>query len=410
MISDDLLEENIRLSDAEFLGKRKPLFWLLFKNALLTILTFGFYRFWGKTWVRQFYWGNTRVFGDSLEYTGRPVELLVGFLIVLAVLLPLGGIFGSLEFMAEGSPLIAQKALDIGYYVTLYTLIQIGFYRLWRFRLTRTTWRGIRFGMNGSAITYLGLAILWGMVTVISLGFAFPWMRAKLIEYRMNHSRFGNTNFTFHMPIQDLWGLFIPWLVTYLLYFGSIVALAFYYWPELQFIWNLATGTETPVILTEGMVKGYAAFIVLFLMFPFFLVWYRTRELQFTINGIRLAGHGFESHARPTFVLWRIILTLLFYVLIPAGLVAIFMALFYLSTLTGLIQPIITVAMIISAVLVLVVFPILTHLVFHLPVISHICDTLNGPDQSVFEEIIQSTNQDPSYGEGLADAFDVGAI
>ena len=158
------------------------------------------------------------------------------------------------------------------------------------------------------------------------------------------------------------------------------------------------------------MVKGYAAFIVLFLMFPIFLVWYRTRELQFTINGIRLAGHGFESHARPPFVLWRIILTLLFYVLIPAGLVAIFMALFYLSTLTGVIQPIVTVAMIISAVLVLVVFPILTHLVFYLPVISHICDTLNGPDKSVFEEIIQSTNQDPSYGEGLADAFDVGAI
>lgn len=86
------------------------------------------------------------------------------------------------------------------------------------------------------------------------------------------------------------------------------------------------------------------------------------------------------------------------------------MALFYLSTLTGMIQPIITIAMIISAILVLIVFPILTHLVFHLPVISHICDTLNGPDQAVFEEIIQSTNQDPSFGEGLADAFDVGAI
>ena len=410
MTPEDHFKSEIRIPDAEFIGDRKHLFWILFKNSLLTVLTLGFYRFWGKTWVRRFYWGNTRVFGDSLEYTGRPVELLIGFLIVLVILLPLGGLFGGIEFMAEGSPQTVQQALDIGYYVTLYMLIQIGFYRMWRFRLTRTTWRGIRFGMDGSSFAYLGLSIMWGVATVISLGLVFPWMRAKLIEYRMNHSRFGNTNFVFYMPMQDLWGLFIPWLVTYLVYLGAIISFVFYYWPELQFTWNLVTAAETPKNLTVGMVTGYAAFFFLFLMFPIFLVWYRVKELQFTINGIRLAEQGFESQVSPLFVLWRMTLTLLFYILIPAALIAIFSTFFYLFTLGGLTQTIIVAVTIIFAVLVLIVFPILTHLVFHLPVIRHICDTLIGPNQTVFEEIIQSTNQDPSFGEGLADAFDVGAI
>jgi hypothetical protein len=251
---------------------------------------------------------------------------------------------------------------------------------------------------------------MWGVVTVISLGFAFPWMRAKLIEYRMNHSRFGNINFTFYIPIRDLWALFIPWLVTYLTYLAAIVALGFYCWPEVQFIWDLAMGTQSLNNLTVGMANCYVAFIVLFLIFPFLLVWYRTRELQFTINGIRLAGHGFDSFVRPPFVLWRIILTLLFYILIPAALVTMFMILFYIFKFSGIVQLMIIIAMVTSTILILFVLTILTHLIFRLPVISHICDTLNGPDKTVFEEIIQATKQDPSYGEGLADAFDVGAI
>jgi len=422
MTSEDLLESEDQFPDAEFTGTRKPLFWLLLKNALFTILTLGIYRFWAKTWVRQYYWSHVRVFGDPLEYTGRPIELLVGFLIVLAILLPMGGIFSSLEFMAEGAAPIFQRALNVAYYFVLYMLIQVAFYRLWRFRLTRTTWRGIRFGLDGSAWKYLGLAILWGVVTVLSLGLAFPWMRAKLIEYRMNHSRFGNTTLTFHMPMQDLWGLFIPWLATYLVCFGALLSLAFFYWSDLESIWNLAMGTTEAVDLKPGSFAGFGAFFILFLSFPIFLVWYRTRELQFTINGIKLENYDFYSQLRPSFVLWRIFLTLVVCGIILAGSPVVLFAITSVwfefgdladltpETTTQVILPLWILFVIVIGLLFLFVFPILVHLMFRFHAVRHVCETLNVPDQAIFEQIIQSTQQDPSYGEGMADAFDVGAI
>lgn len=422
MTSEDLLESEDQFPDAEFTGSRRPLFWLLLRNALFTVLTLGLYRFWAKTWVRQYYWGNVRVFGDPLEYTGRPIELLVGFLIVLAILLPMGGAFSGLEFLAEGAPPIAQHALNTGYYFVIYMLVQVAFYRMWRFRLTRTTWRGIRFGLDGSALSYLGLAILWGLVTLATLGIAFPWMRAKLIEYRMNHSRFGNATFTFHMPVQDLWGLFIPWLGTYLVSFGAVFSLVFFYWGDLEAIWNMGMGTVSSVDLKPGSLAGYIAIFTLFLSFPIFLVWYRTRELQFTINGIRVEGHSFLSRIRPPFVLWRIFLTLIvcgvLFITVPVVFFLTSTLWFGVADLADLtpetvaqvIIPVIILFAIVIGFLFLFIFPVIIHLMFRFHAVWHVCETLLVPDQYILEQIVQSTQQGPSYGEGMADAFDVGAI
>ncbi|MCS6761459.1 MAG: DUF898 domain-containing protein [Candidatus Devosia symbiotica] len=57
--------------------------------------TVGLYRFWLLIWKCRFYWANTEINGDSLEYTGNAMQLLVGFLMALAVFLPLYAIFNS---------------------------------------------------------------------------------------------------------------------------------------------------------------------------------------------------------------------------------------------------------------------------------------------------------------------------
>jgi len=73
-----------------YTGEAKALGWLVFKNTLLTIITLGFYRFWGKTRIRKYIWSSQSLFGEPLEYTGTGKELFLGFLIVLAVLIPIG--------------------------------------------------------------------------------------------------------------------------------------------------------------------------------------------------------------------------------------------------------------------------------------------------------------------------------
>ena len=78
-----------RRGDVTFVGRRGPLLTLVLKNSLLTILTFGIYRFWAKTWIRRYFWNNVRIAGDAVEYTGQAKELFIGFLIAVAVLFPL---------------------------------------------------------------------------------------------------------------------------------------------------------------------------------------------------------------------------------------------------------------------------------------------------------------------------------
>jgi len=80
-----------------FTGRRGPLFKLLLRVTLLTILTLGIYRFWGKVHIRRFFWHNIRLLGDPLEYTGTPMELFLGFLIVIAALIPLTMAYAGLE-------------------------------------------------------------------------------------------------------------------------------------------------------------------------------------------------------------------------------------------------------------------------------------------------------------------------
>ena len=54
-------------------------------NLLLRVLTLGIYHFWAKTEVRKRIWSAIRINDEPLTYTGRGMELFLGFLIVFLV-------------------------------------------------------------------------------------------------------------------------------------------------------------------------------------------------------------------------------------------------------------------------------------------------------------------------------------
>ncbi len=62
---------------------------LVTRGAVLELVTFGFYRFWLATDIRRHLWSNTELNSAPLEYTGRGKEQLLGFLIALAVRVPI---------------------------------------------------------------------------------------------------------------------------------------------------------------------------------------------------------------------------------------------------------------------------------------------------------------------------------
>ncbi|PPD04082.1 MAG: hypothetical protein CTY36_07265 [Methylocystis sp.] len=175
-------------SDIVFTGDNDEFRDLLRKGALLEIVTFGFYRFWLATKIRQHLWSHTVLDGDAFAYLGTARELLIGFLFAIAILAPLYLASFLLGVEAERAQSFASSVFGV-FFLTFW---QFAVYRARRYRLHRTAWRGLRFHMDGSGVSYALRAMGWGFVSVVTLGLALPWMQAALERYKMRHTYYGD--------------------------------------------------------------------------------------------------------------------------------------------------------------------------------------------------------------------------
>jgi uncharacterized membrane protein YjgN (DUF898 family) len=171
-----------------FVGEGREFRRLAIRGALLEFVTFGFYRFWLATKLRRHLWSNTLLEGEPFEYTGTAKELFIGFLFALAILVPIYFLYFLVGVEAEGKKAFASIPLVLFFYAFGYFAI----YRARRYRLTRTTWRGVRFWMDGSGLGYAWRACLWGLLVALTLGLALPWREAALERYKMRHTYYGD--------------------------------------------------------------------------------------------------------------------------------------------------------------------------------------------------------------------------
>ena len=376
-----------------FAGRRGPLLSLVLKNTLLTIVTLGIYRFWAKTWIRQYFWNNVRIAGDLVEYVGLAKELFIGFLIAIAVLFPLGIIYNIVAALLVSAPEWWQAVWGLTYASVIFLLIQFAIYRMLRYRLTRTVWRGIRFGLDGSTTQFVLLALGWTILTLLTLGLALPWMRVALTRYRINNARYGSTKFEFDGSGRALIGV---WLINYAILIAAAVSFA----------------TLPPL--------GFLLVAVAIFVFTF----YRVREFRYFVGATSIAGVTFVSFANTTRIFWMYGLML---IAMFAGIFIIFIivgaAVGFTSAASGIqavpdlssleagfeAAPGLWIGIAIAVPLAFVLSQrVVLALLFQHPLMVHICTTLTISDPAVLDQVVRSTEPTPGFGEGLADAFDVG--
>ena len=136
----------------EYHGAATPLAKIVIVNMLLNLITLGIYRFWGKTRIRDYIWSHLRFQDENFEYSGTGKELLIGFLVALAVLAPVVIGFSVLG-VAIPDP-TAQVLFALIQAILFVFLFQFAIYRARRYRMSRTQWRGIRAGQDGAATRY----------------------------------------------------------------------------------------------------------------------------------------------------------------------------------------------------------------------------------------------------------------
>jgi uncharacterized membrane protein YjgN (DUF898 family) len=219
-----------------FSGDRGEFRRLVTRGALLELVTVGFYRFWLATDMRRHLWSHTSIDGDAAEYTGRGKELLIGFLVALAIIVPVYLAYFLAGLEAERIKAFASFPL----LAFLYVFGQFAIYRARRYRLTRTVWRGVRFWMSGSGWAYAARAALWGLLMLVTLGLILPWREAALERYKMRHSYYGDLQGSFEGQGWEffkrgwwLWLLAIPSIVVFPLapfVYGAFKAVEWRWW------------------------------------------------------------------------------------------------------------------------------------------------------------------------------------
>ena len=221
----------LTLGKVRFLGKDAPYWRLLIRGALLLICTLGIYRFWLTTDIRRFLWGNTEIAGDHLEYTGTALELLVGFLIAIAILLPINILF----FLAALDLGLIGKLSGVMAFTLLALLGQFAIYRARRYRLSRTVYRGVRFYQTGSAWAYAFYAVLWWALIALTFGLAYPWAQKSLERFKMRRTYYGDLPGYFEGSALALFLRGLPlWLLVIGPLLGGIAAAAHAIdWPAL---------------------------------------------------------------------------------------------------------------------------------------------------------------------------------
>lgn len=277
------------------------------KNFLLRIVTLGIYHFWGKTEVRQRIWSGIRINGEPLHYTGTGREMLLGFLFVLGVVAVPTFLVSLLVAIAFGSDSMAMAVFQGLIYVPFLLLIGVGIHRATRYRLSRTRWRGIRGGLEGSAWHY-GWTYFWTVVVlVLSLGWASPWRSVKLQGLITNDMRFGDRPFGFAATAGPLYGrfavLWVSGLVILLVVIAGLMAGQFY---------MVVLGTEMlgsggqmkPEMLILSVLLLYASVIVGFLLYSLVSAWYRAHMMNHFAAHTTFEGARFKGTATGGSLVW----------------------------------------------------------------------------------------------------------
>lgn len=383
--------------EGKYSGDGPGIFRLAFVTSLLTLVTLGIYRFWAKTRIRKYIWSSVSFDRDAFEYTGTGLEKFLGFLVAIVVLaLYLAVVqmllfFFGMNIFTEPTTIEEMVAQMAATYLTLLAVAPLWFfaaYRARRYKMARTRWRSIRFGMEKGAWGYAMRAIGHWFLTISTLGLLLPRQTFYLERYMTDRSWYGNVRFT----QGGKWTALYPAMKHLFIGVGII-----------------ALGAVLMAAGSEG--AGVAVLVVGYLWAAVGLVYYRVRAFAYLTDN-KYLGDRVRFQANPsTGTLIGIVLlgglaigvaaavlfgaagTVIFGAAMagggaPSGGIVVLAVLFYLAAF-------------------LVVGALSLALITQ-PVIRHVVETLSLPESAGLAMIRQRAHDEGADAEGFADALDVG--
>ena len=210
---------NSEVRNLVFHGDGGKLFGIYIVNLLLSIVTLGLYYPWARAAVLKYVYQETELEGSRFTFHGTGKEMFIGFIKAVLIIAALYAI--PILAALTANPFIMIMGF-LAFLVGSLLLIPIAIHGSLRYRLSRTSWRGIHWGYRGSRGKLISKMIVGGLLTIITFGIYGFWFAVDMRKYIMENVRFGSIQFGFKGRGEDL---FVVYLKGYLL---TIVTLGIY--------------------------------------------------------------------------------------------------------------------------------------------------------------------------------------
>ncbi|MFN4171576.1 MAG: DUF898 family protein [Pseudorhodobacter sp.] len=381
-------------------GERGALFKIAFQTGLLTVITLGIYRFWAKTRIRKYIWSSVSLDGDRMEYTGTGLEKFLGFLIAivfLAVYLAVVQLiltFVGLGIIQDPSDPNSAIYLILSTYISFFAIVPFLFfaaYRAQRYKLARTRFRGIRFGMDNAGWGYALRAIGHWILTILTLGLLLPRQTFWLGKYMTDRSHYGDGRFEQGGRWTDLYGamkhVFIGFGVLVLAVLAGAVL------------------NSAPLAGILGVV-GYIWLIVGFVAYGVQSYAYMTSHT--TLDG----AVGFIATPSTGEVIKRFIVGGLIVGLVAVvgfvALGAVFAGSMQMAGFGVMPGPTTILLLVLTYLFLFVALGALSLVFITQPIIAHMCERLEVQNVAALDAVRQRAFDKGADAEGFADALDMG--
>jgi uncharacterized membrane protein YjgN (DUF898 family) len=280
-----------------FHGEGGTLFGIYVVNLFLTLVTFGIYSFWGRVKVRNYIWGQIEFEGDRLSYHGTAIETLKGWMKAAVFFGIPYVVFRYVPQWSGAGPLwIALGGL--GSLLLILVFIPMAIVGVRRYRMSRTSWRGIRFSFREHWKNYLALAFQGNLLKFITLGLYTPYYDARRDHFLISNTYVGGRNFKYDGKGEDL---FKTYLVAWILFLPTLgFSLFWYNVKHIRYYWIHTTFDKARfdcTITFGGMFALYLVnFILVMITLGFGYAWAQVRVLRYFSDNLNLHGPAdFES-------------------------------------------------------------------------------------------------------------------
>ncbi len=290
--------------------RREGLVGLVMRDAALTLCTAGLYRFWGRAAWRRHVWSRVALRGDPLEFAGTGLDGFRGFLIGLAIFVPLLGAVDLAGRFAAAGGFAALVLAKLAYAAALLSALGVARFLRLRYLIARTCWRGVSPALDARLLDYARAVAPLQALNALALFALSPWVWQRRHAWLIARLRLGEARVA---GTPDWRPLVLPWAGVWV---SGVVALA------CVLSWALAAaqrsgqappGLPEPPVVAPGWLAALALAAA-----RACLAAYRMAAWRALAIALRLGPARLSSQARPGFASGRALLAVLVFAAVLA--------------------------------------------------------------------------------------------